>query len=378
MLSGNGRCKDLARELRALRGRSGLTLAALAERTCYSKSSWERYLNGKSVPPEAAVRAFASAVGVPPGRLLVLHGLAETNEERTGAPAEPEPEASGPPGGGRATGARRTTAGRDRPDAPQARRAGPVHTLRSAHGRGDGNRRRTAPGRRPHGGGAGGVLPRGGAPDEPGTRMCGLRVQRQGRGTLRLPPGGLDGRRAEGRRTVRRAAVQPGVPGRLGARQLRRRRGRGRGRGTGGPQRPSHDRLRPRRLLADGRRTLPRLRARLRDPGGGADGVHASRRGVPRPPPRRRTRPDPERTRSRDTASHVPSGLTRRGKPAVRRRPVSSRPGTGGIPRRRWGAPRSSFHQPRRGGCHHLLGGNEPCDDASCSAQQHWRSRSAR
>ncbi|MDT0382122.1 helix-turn-helix domain-containing protein [Streptomyces sp. DSM 42041] len=97
VLPGNGRCKDLARELRALRGRSGLTLAALAERTCYSKSSWERYLNGKSVPPEAAVRAFASAVGVPPGRLLVLHGLAETHEEGTGVPAKPEPEASGPP-----------------------------------------------------------------------------------------------------------------------------------------------------------------------------------------------------------------------------------------------------------------------------------------
>lgn len=80
-LSANGRRDGLASELRALRNRSGLTLAALAQRTNYSKSSWERYLNGKSLPPEAAVRAFAEAVGAHPGRLLVLRGVAEREEE---------------------------------------------------------------------------------------------------------------------------------------------------------------------------------------------------------------------------------------------------------------------------------------------------------
>lgn len=36
-----------------------LTLAALASRTAYSRSTWERYLNGKRLPPREAVRALA-------------------------------------------------------------------------------------------------------------------------------------------------------------------------------------------------------------------------------------------------------------------------------------------------------------------------------
>ncbi|MFJ6610883.1 helix-turn-helix domain-containing protein [Streptomyces sp. NPDC091289] len=50
--------------MRFLRTRSGLTLNGLAERTSYSRSSWERYLNGKAVPPRAALNEFAAAVGV--------------------------------------------------------------------------------------------------------------------------------------------------------------------------------------------------------------------------------------------------------------------------------------------------------------------------
>ncbi|MCZ9342799.1 helix-turn-helix domain-containing protein, partial [Streptomyces sp. TRM76130] len=46
----------LTAALRELRARTGLSLAALAERTAYSKSSWERYLNGKILPPRQAVR----------------------------------------------------------------------------------------------------------------------------------------------------------------------------------------------------------------------------------------------------------------------------------------------------------------------------------
>ncbi|WP_256090352.1 helix-turn-helix domain-containing protein, partial [Actinacidiphila rubida] len=42
-------------ELRVLTDRTGLSLSALAHRTPYSKSSWERYLNGKALPPQHAV-----------------------------------------------------------------------------------------------------------------------------------------------------------------------------------------------------------------------------------------------------------------------------------------------------------------------------------
>ncbi|MEE1927496.1 helix-turn-helix domain-containing protein [Streptomyces sp. TRM 70351] len=83
---------DLAGELRRLRARSGLTLAALAQRTSYSKSSWERYLNGKALPPEQALRAFGRAVGVDPARLLVLRSLLGDTRPQT-------PAADGAPGG---------------------------------------------------------------------------------------------------------------------------------------------------------------------------------------------------------------------------------------------------------------------------------------
>lgn len=68
--------------MRELRTRSGLTLAALAERTNVSKSSWERYLNGKKFPPRTAVAAFARAVGVKPDRLLLLWDLAAQARHR--------------------------------------------------------------------------------------------------------------------------------------------------------------------------------------------------------------------------------------------------------------------------------------------------------
>ncbi|OCC10052.1 peptidoglycan-binding protein [Streptomyces sp. PTY087I2] len=62
--------------LRELKDRSGLSLAALANRTSYSKSSWERYLNGKSLPSAEAVRELAGLCGADANRLLALHSLA--------------------------------------------------------------------------------------------------------------------------------------------------------------------------------------------------------------------------------------------------------------------------------------------------------------
>ncbi|MEV0171031.1 DUF2690 domain-containing protein [Streptomyces sp. NPDC050803] len=67
----------LAAELRELRSRTGLSLAALAERTTYSKSSWERYLNGKTLPPRQAVRDLCRIAHEPEGRCLALWELAE-------------------------------------------------------------------------------------------------------------------------------------------------------------------------------------------------------------------------------------------------------------------------------------------------------------
>lgn len=71
-------CARLARELRGLRARTGLSMAALAARTPYSKSSWERYLNGKALPPRHAVRALCGVAGEPLARYLALWELAES------------------------------------------------------------------------------------------------------------------------------------------------------------------------------------------------------------------------------------------------------------------------------------------------------------
>jgi hypothetical protein len=70
-------CERLAEALRGLRARTGLSLAALARKTPYSKSSWERYLNAKTVPPRAAVEELCELAGAEPGRPLALWELAD-------------------------------------------------------------------------------------------------------------------------------------------------------------------------------------------------------------------------------------------------------------------------------------------------------------
>ncbi|MFF6874836.1 MULTISPECIES: helix-turn-helix domain-containing protein [unclassified Streptomyces] len=95
--------------LRELRAGAGLSLAALAERTAYSKSSWERYLNGKSLPPRQAVRELCRLANEPDGRLLALWEIAESHwsgRAVAAAPApptdespRPHPQESPPPAG---------------------------------------------------------------------------------------------------------------------------------------------------------------------------------------------------------------------------------------------------------------------------------------
>ncbi|MFJ8664717.1 DUF2690 domain-containing protein [Streptomyces sp. NPDC093600] len=78
--------------LRELRARTGLSLAALSARTAYSKSSWERYLNGKSLPPRQAVRELCRVANEPDGRLLALWEIAEA--DWSGRAAVPAPAAA--------------------------------------------------------------------------------------------------------------------------------------------------------------------------------------------------------------------------------------------------------------------------------------------
>ncbi|WP_413796829.1 helix-turn-helix domain-containing protein [Streptomyces iranensis] len=101
-------CVALAEGLREMRARTGLSLAALAERTPYSKSSWERYLNGKKPAPRQAVEALCAMTGEPAGRLLALWELADaewSGRARHARPAVPPPPTPTPADPGGAVGA---------------------------------------------------------------------------------------------------------------------------------------------------------------------------------------------------------------------------------------------------------------------------------
>ncbi|OEJ25433.1 hypothetical protein AS594_13995 [Streptomyces agglomeratus] len=69
--------KEFASQLRRLVDRSGLSIAAVADRTGYSKTSWERYLNGRLLPPKGAVLALADVTGTNAGHLTTMWELAE-------------------------------------------------------------------------------------------------------------------------------------------------------------------------------------------------------------------------------------------------------------------------------------------------------------
>nr|WP_228454487.1 XRE family transcriptional regulator [Streptomyces alkaliphilus] len=110
----------MAAELRSLRERTGLSLAALADRTTASKSSWHRYLGGTKLPPRDVVVELCALAGEPPGRAVALWELAETARSGRDTPPRPFPRAvpredsgehpagPGTPGGGEdsATGPR--------------------------------------------------------------------------------------------------------------------------------------------------------------------------------------------------------------------------------------------------------------------------------
>lgn len=70
------RAQKLVIQLRWMKDRSGLSLLSLQSKTGYSRSSWERYLNGKALPPREAVETLARVSGVDATRILVLHEVA--------------------------------------------------------------------------------------------------------------------------------------------------------------------------------------------------------------------------------------------------------------------------------------------------------------
>ncbi|MEU6279000.1 DUF2690 domain-containing protein [Streptomyces sp. NPDC047028] len=75
--------KEFIGQLRRLVDRSGLGVAALADRTGYAKTSWERYLGGRLLAPEGAVVALAEVTGVHPAHLTTFWELAERAWHRT-------------------------------------------------------------------------------------------------------------------------------------------------------------------------------------------------------------------------------------------------------------------------------------------------------
>ncbi|MFF1925489.1 helix-turn-helix domain-containing protein [Streptomyces sp. NPDC058221] len=69
--------REFAGQLRRLVDRSGLSIAAVADRTGYSKTSWERYLNGRLLAPRGAIVALAEVTGTNHVHLNTMWELAE-------------------------------------------------------------------------------------------------------------------------------------------------------------------------------------------------------------------------------------------------------------------------------------------------------------
>ncbi|MFE2061265.1 DUF2690 domain-containing protein [Streptomyces sp. NPDC059467] len=76
--------------LRELKELTGLSLAALAARTPYSKSAWHRYLSGAKRPPRPAVEALARLAGADPAAVLALCEAVEAPPAVEPARAQPQ------------------------------------------------------------------------------------------------------------------------------------------------------------------------------------------------------------------------------------------------------------------------------------------------
>lgn len=91
--------EQLFAELRRIKQESGFSYGQLADRTHYSRSSWERFLNGKQLPSKVAVEQFAAATGAdaqPLLDLLVQVGQSSAEEPAADEAYVPEPVTSAP------------------------------------------------------------------------------------------------------------------------------------------------------------------------------------------------------------------------------------------------------------------------------------------
>ncbi|MFI9747350.1 helix-turn-helix domain-containing protein [Streptomyces sp. NPDC052494] len=75
---------ELTAEMRRIKCATELSYGKLAQRTHYSRSSWERFLNQKQLPTRIAVEQFAAASGQDPRPLLLRleHSLAHESAAR--------------------------------------------------------------------------------------------------------------------------------------------------------------------------------------------------------------------------------------------------------------------------------------------------------
>ncbi|MGY0069309.1 DUF2690 domain-containing protein [Streptomyces sp. QTS137] len=69
--------KEFTSQLRRVVDRSGMSVASVSDRTGYSKTSWERYLNGRLLAPKGAIVALAEVTGTNPVHLTTMWELAE-------------------------------------------------------------------------------------------------------------------------------------------------------------------------------------------------------------------------------------------------------------------------------------------------------------
>ena len=110
--------REFTSQLRRLVDRSGLSVASVADRTGYSKTSWERYLNGRLLAPKGAIVALAEVTGTNPVHLTTMWELDERAWCRSEMPHDMTMEArrvsqaraalselaAPPSGGGRSSG----------------------------------------------------------------------------------------------------------------------------------------------------------------------------------------------------------------------------------------------------------------------------------
>ncbi|MGV9250922.1 DUF2690 domain-containing protein [Streptomyces sp. NPDC003697] len=116
--------REFTDRLRRLVDHGGLSVEALADRTGYSTTAWERYLNGRFLAPKGAIIALAEVTGTSPVHLTGMWELAERAWSRSETGDDPAMDAP------RTTRAGAAPGGRAEPP--------PRHTGDTAGGGGDG------------------------------------------------------------------------------------------------------------------------------------------------------------------------------------------------------------------------------------------------